>query len=92
MLQAHLFKQVLLCSLFCLGKKKKLPRKLYRTPLQELQEDETGCRETDRAQTLLRPFSMKRLWRGSDDGYCVLPSVNAGVDFSFKGQSVEMCF
>lgn len=29
---------------------------------------------------------------GLDDGYCVLQCMNAGIDFSFKGHSVEMCF
>lgn len=51
-----------------------------------------GQGETGRAQTLLCLLITKPLRGGLDDGYCVLHRMNAGVDFSFKGQSVEMCF
>lgn len=48
--------------------------------------------EMGRAQTLLRPLITKPLRGGLDDGYCALHRMNAGIDFSFKGHSVEMCF
>lgn len=40
------------------------------------------------AQTVLQPLIMKHLQGPADDGYCVLQSESAGVDFFFKGQCV----